>query len=164
MRPCLFSVLRWIASLPLFMIAPVVSSTAATAVLEGQWSFVDDGTVIEVATCPTREGPRYCGVIVRLPSSAKDLAPGEKKLLCGAQLLGDLRSPGTGNASKPTYRGWIIDPDDLPKTGSPTRYDATLTVTSAARAVIEVRVVGWLFSERYDLARNVAPVQPCGER
>ena len=163
MRPYLFFILRWITPLLLSMVGPVVSSNAAASVIEGQWTFVDDGTVIDVTACPTRD-ESLCAVIVRLPSSAQDVTPGERTLLCRTHLLGDLKSQGARNVSKPTYRGWIIDPEDLLKGGSPTRYDATLTVTSPTRAVIEVRIVDGLYPERHALIRNALPVRSCGVR
>ncbi|MFY9270477.1 MAG: hypothetical protein WAO55_12115 [Candidatus Manganitrophaceae bacterium] len=132
--------------------------------IEGEWTFVEDGTVLDVATCPAQK-ESLCAAIVKLPSNTKDdLAPGERTLLCRAHLLGDLRSEGVGDSNKAIYRGWIIDPEDLLKGGSPTHYNATLTITSPARALIEVQAAGGLYSERHELVRNVAPVQPCEMR
>lgn len=125
----------------------------------GQWTFIEDGAVIDIAPCPAQK-ESLCATIVWFPSKDK-LTPSERDFLCRTYLLGDLRFQSTDDSGKPIYHGWIIDPEDLLKEKSPTHYEATLTVISPMRAVIEVRVVGDLYSERHDLVRNVVPVRPC---
>lgn len=76
-------------------------------------------------------------------------------------MLGDLRPQDAKGSSQLIRRGWIIDPDDLLKGRSPSRYEALLTVIAPARAVIEVHAGDGRYSERHDLVRNAVPFRPC---
>lgn len=163
MLRCRCPILRRTTPFLFCVIAPLISSHATAAMIDGQWTFVDDQTVIDIAPCAA-QADSFCATMARLPSSAQHLAPSARSTLCRAHVLGDLRAQGAGDSNPSIYRGWISDPEDLLNEASPPRYEATLMLTSPARAVIDVRVADGLYSERHDLVRTVAPVQPCGLR
>ena len=138
----------------LFMFAS--TAIAIDNKIEGQWTFVEDGTVIELSSCSAK--PDWlCAAIVRHPSLMEKTT--HKSTLCGLLLLGDLQSDNRPELGAHHYRGWIIDPEETIQGKTLARYDATLTLKSATKAQINVRA--GFFTENHELVRAAIPVTSC---
>ena len=135
------------------------TATAGNNTIEGQWMFVEDGTVIELSPCAAKPD-RLCAAIVQVPPQGEKTP--HTSLLCRLPLLGDLQLDKPSAQGVSAYRGWIIDPEEYGAVGrTPERYDAILTLKSATQAQIEVRAAAGLYTEHYELARVTTPVKPC---
>lgn len=135
------------------------TATASNNQIEGQWRFVEDGTVVELSPCAAKPD-RRCAAIVHVPSLGGK--PPHVSLLCHLPLLGDLQPDNQSGQGVSAYRGWIIDPEEHGAPGkTPERYDAILTLKSATRAQIDVRAADGLYTEHHELVRVNTPVKPC---
>ncbi len=127
--------------------------------MAGQWTFMDDGTVIDFSSCPDMS-ENACGTIVQLPRRADRQGVQRRETLCGADLIvGLVPRKAASGASRLT--GWIADPDTLLDEKGASRYPVDIRLESAHRALMEVRGPLGLVAERYTLVRRIAPVRRC---
>lgn len=128
--------------------------------MAGQWTFLDDGTVIDIRPCPDVPG-NACGMIVQPPRAAYRRSEAELNKLCGAVLVDGLVPQESTDGGAPMLIGQIADPATLLGGTAVRRYPVDISQASAHRALVEVRGPLGLVVERYTLIRRIAPAPRC---
>jgi hypothetical protein len=126
----------------------------------GHWQFTEDGTGIELRSCSTGAA-KLCGVIARLPKSAKALPPAERRAVCGVAMLGDLQPARAKDGELARLDGWVDDIESMTPEGKARRYAASLVVLSENRARLDVRVAFGIVIDRFQLVRALMPITDC---
>jgi uncharacterized protein (DUF2147 family) len=131
--------------LPRFLLsfACVSLPAAAAPALAGLWTFEEDGTVVEFASC----GDAVCATVRRPPPKSDQPADDPK---CGQLLVGGMKPDGGAGL----HRGWALDP------ASQKRYSARLEPETGAFKLV-VSAFGGVYSETYRLRPAAGAVQAC---
>jgi uncharacterized protein (DUF2147 family) len=128
----------------LLMSCALLSLPAAAApALAGLWTFEEDGTVIEFASC----GDAVCATVRRPPPKSEQPAEDPK---CGQVLVGGMKPDGSAGQ----HRGWVLDP------ASQKRYTARLEPDTGALKLV-VSAFGGVYSETYRLRPAAGVVEAC---
>lgn len=126
----------------------------------GHWSFLDDGTGVELRPC-TIGAAAQCGVITRLPKSAATLSVEERRAVCGITLLSDLQPAKAKDGEQARLEGSVIDIDSMTSKGKASQYDASFIVLSETRARLDVKGAFGIVFERLLLIRSLAAPPAC---
>lgn len=143
-----------------FIVSAGLLAGPAFAQPHGHWQFTEDGTGVELRACSTG-APTLCGVITRLPKSAKALSPAERTAVCGVAMLGDLQPARAKDGELARLDGWVDDIESITPEGKARRYAASLVVLSENRARLDVRVAFGIVTDRFQLVRALTPITDC---
>ncbi len=119
------------------------AAAAAAPALAGLWTFEEDGTVVEFASC----GDAVCATVRRPPPKSDQPADDPK---CGQLLVGGMKPDGGAGL----HRGWVLDP------ASDKRYTARLEPDSGALKLV-VSAFGGAYSETYRLRPAAGAAEAC---
>jgi hypothetical protein len=143
-----------------FIVSAGLLTGPAFAQPRGHWQFTEDGTGIELRSCSTGAAT-LCGVITRLPKSAKALPPAERRAVCGVAVLGDLQPARAKDGELARLDGWVDDIESMTPEGKAPRYAASLVVLSENRARLDVRGTFGIVIDRLQLVRALTPITDC---
>jgi hypothetical protein len=144
----------------IFLLWLSVATTALATEPTGRWLFVDDGSGIEIKSCPIA-ADGLCGMLIHLPKSAASITPAQRKQLCGITMIGALKVGMPKPGEQTRLEGWVINPEEFAKTDQPKRYATSLIVTSNASARLDVRGPFSFVMESHRLMRPATPVLAC---
>jgi hypothetical protein len=143
-----------------FIVLAGLLTGPAFAEPRGHWQFIEDGTGVELRSCSTGAAA-LCGVITRLPKSAKALPPAQRRAVCGVAMLGDLQPAKPKDGELARFDGWVDDIESMTPEGKAPRYAASLVVLSENRARLDVRVTLGIVIDRFQLLRALTPITHC---
>lgn len=139
------SKVAYAAFLLLGLLHPGAAAQAPAADVTGVWIDHTGQGAVEIAPC----GERICGQVVWLKNPSHKSKNG--KLICGTQILGDLRREG----SNAWESGWIYNPEDEE------RFSAALKLINANTLQVTGYLGIKLLGETFTWKRSTRPLERC---
>jgi len=143
-----------------FIILAGLLTGPAFAEPRGHRQFTEDGTGVELRSCST-SAAALCGVITRLPKSAKALSSAERTAVCGMAMFGDLQPARAKDGEIARLDGWVDDIESMTPEGKAPRYAASLVVLSENRARLDVRGAFGIVIDPLQLVRALTLITDC---
>lgn len=133
------------AFLLLALLHPGAAAQAPAADVTGIWIDHTGQGAVEITSC----GERICGQVVWLKNPSHKSKSG--KLICGTQILGDLRREG----SSAWESGWIYNPEDEE------RFSAALKLVNTNTLQVTGYLGIKLLGETFTWKRSTRPLERC---